>query len=144
MVLSYPAKLGNAFYVLPQGKKKPPVLTRAELPTNRGAKIAWALSFIGGEKCMASETDFYKKYDQLLKEDSIRNIAVFSKYTRYALVIADKHVTTIDPERTKVKKNNPVLAWIADDITLDELNAILDYYDSHKKLPCPKEFFYLM
>lgn len=145
IVLSQPAKLGNAFYLVPQGQKKPPLLTRAELPTTRGAKIAWALSFIGDEKMMNSQADFYTTYDILVKEDIIRNIALTTKYGSYAIAIADKHIINVkQPEKSKVKKNNPVLAWIADDISYEDLNHLLDEYAKRRSLPCPKEFFFLL
>lgn len=144
VVLSQPAHLGEAFYIQPQGLKKIPIVSRAELPANRGAKIAWALSFIGDDKCMKSEADFYNKYDQLLKEDIIRNIAAFTKYGQYAIVIADKSVFNATLGRNKLKSRNPVLAWISDDISLESLRELLEKYESRKKLPCNKELFYLL
>lgn len=132
------AKLGDAFYVHAQGQKKPPIISFPEMPEARGAKIAWVLSYIGNEKYMSSEIDFYDTYHNLIQTDSITNVAVFAKYGRFAVVLADRHF----PEKGKVKKNNPVLAWIADDITREELNYLLDRYDSRKKLPCPRDFFY--
>ena len=132
------AKLGDAFYVHAQGQKKPPIISFPEMPEARGAKIAWVLSYIGNEKYMSSEIAFYDTYHNLIQTDSITNVAVFTKYGRFADVLADRHL----PEKGKVKKNNPVLAWIADDITREELNYLLDRYDSRKKLPCPRDFFY--
>lgn len=132
------AKLGDAFYVHAQGQKKPPIISFPEMPEARGAKIAWVLSYIGNEKYMSSEIAFYDTYHNLIQTDSITNVAVFTKYGRFAVVLADRHF----PEKGKVKKNNPVLAWIADDITREELNYLLDRYDSRKKLPCPRDFFY--
>ena len=132
------AKLGDAFYVHAQGQKKPPIISFPEMPESRGAKIAWVLSYIANEKYMSSEIAFYDTYHNLIQTDSITNVAVFTKYGRFAVVLADRHF----PEKGKVKKNNPVLAWIADDITREELNYLLDRYDSRKKLPCPRDFFY--
>lgn len=144
MVISQPAMLGQAFYIIPQGQKNAPLVTKAEIPTNRGGKIAWALSFIGADKCMPSENAFYETYDKLVKEDSIMNIASFISYGKYAIVIADKYKHNDNPEKCKVKKNNPVLAWISDDIPLWALNELLDKYESRRRLPCPKEFFYIL
>lgn len=132
------AKFGDTFYIHAQGQKKPPIISFPEMPESRGAKIAWVLSFIGNEKYMSSEKDFYNTYQKLVKTDSITNIAFFTKYGRFSIVIADRHL----PEKGKVKKNNPVLAWIADDITREELNSLLDKYESRKRLPCPRDFFY--
>lgn len=144
VILSQPARLGNAFYIQPQGLKKPPIITQAELPTNRGAKIAWALSFIGEEKCLSSQADFYEAYDQLVKNDIITNIAVFTKYGEYAIAIADKTTFNVALGKDKIKKNNPILAWISDSISLESLQELLEKYESRKKLPCSKEFFYLL
>lgn len=144
VVLSHPAHLGNAFYIQPQGLKKAPIINRAELPSNRGAKIAWALSFIGNEKCMSSEADFYSMYDQLVKENIISNIATFTKYGEYAIVIADKSTFNATLGKNKVRKNNPVLAWISDNISLESLRELLEKYETRKKLPCNQEFFYLL
>lgn len=137
-VNSQEAKLGDTFYIHAQGQKKPPIISFPEMPTPRGTKIAWILSFIGAEKYMTSEKDFYDAYQKLIQTNSITNTAVFTKYGRFAVVIADRHI----PEKGKVKKNNPVLAWIADDLTREELNSLLDKYELRKKLPCPREFFY--
>lgn len=144
VVLSHPARLGEAFYIQPQGKNVIPNVYRTELPTNRGAKIAWALSFIGDDKCMNSEADFYNTYDQLVKEDIIRNIATFTQYGQYAIAIADKYVFNATLGMYKLKNKIPVLAWISDDITLESLRELLEKYESRKKLPCNKEFFYLL
>ena len=144
VVLSQPAQLGNAFYIQPQGLDKVPVVTRAELPASRGAKIAWALSFIGDDKCMTTEASFYENYDKLVKQDIITNIAAFTKFGQYAIVLADKTQFNVSLGKNKVKKNNPVLAWISDDITLESLHELLERYESRKKIPCNKEFFYLL
>lgn len=144
VVLSQPAQLGNAFYIQPQGLDKIPVVTRAELPANRGAKIAWALSFIGEDKCKNTEASFYETYDQLVKQDIITNIAAFTKFGQYAIVLADKTMFNATLGKNKIKRNNPVLAWISDDITLESLHELLERYESRKKIPCSKEFFYLL
>lgn len=143
-VHSREAKLGDVFYIQFQGQKKPPIITFPELPEKRGEKIAWTLAFIGSEKYVATEADFYNTYNQLVKTDTITNIAVFTKYGRFSIVIADKHIHSDVPEKAKVKKNNPVLAWIADDITREELTSLLDKYESRKKLPCSRDFFYYL
>lgn len=132
------AKLGEVFYVTAQGQKKPPVISFPKMPESRGEKIAWVLSFIGDEKYMKTEAEFYSTYQELIQSNSITNTAVFTKYGRFAVALADKHL----PEKNKVKANNPVLAWISDDITREELNSLLDRYEVRKKLPCSRDFFY--
>ena len=135
---SHKTTLGTAFYVHPQGQKKLPIINFPKMPESRGEKIAWFLSFIGDEKYVSTEEEFYNMYEKLLHDETITNMSVFIKYGRFSIIIADRHL----PEKNKTKKNNPVLAWITDDITRQELNDLFDKYESVKNLPCARKFFY--
>ncbi len=144
MVISYPANIGDAFYIQPTGEKEAPIVKRADLPTNRGAKIAWALSFIGEEKCMPTQDAFFKKYQELIDGESIFNVFTQKKHNRFAFLIADTYASKANSSGIIQRNcNSPILAWFADDLTTGELNEILNGYAFKKKLPCPREFFYL-
>ena len=145
MVLSHPAHLGEAYYVLPQGDNVP-LVERKSIPSNRGAKLAWALSFIGEDKCVKSEADFYSQFDYLVGTDTITNIAAFTKYGKYGIILANKHILseTAPNGRSKVIINTPILAWISDTISFEDLTDLLNKYSSRIPLPCNKEFFYLL
>ena len=145
LILSHPAHFGEAFCI-DIDKEDNVQLTKTSLPTKRGEKIAWALSFVGNEKCKASEAEFYAQYEELVNSNAITNIAVFSKFNRYAIVIADMHfpMQTAANGKAAVVHGVPVLAWICDDITAEELAEILSKYSIRNRLPCSKEFFYLL
>ena len=145
MILSHPARFGEAFSIL-FDKEDNIQLSKTSLPTKRGEKIAWALSFVGEEKCKTSESDFYNKYEELVKSNLITNIAVYSQFGRYALVVADMHfpMQTAPNGKEAVVRGVPVLAWISDDITHEELTKLLNQYSVRNILPCSKEFFYLI
>lgn len=145
IILSHPAHFGEAFCI-EFDKENNIQLSKTSLPTKRGEKIAWALSFVGKEKCKASEADFFKTYEELVNSDLITNIAVFSKFGRYALAVADMHfpMQMAPNGRHAVVHGAPVLAWISDDITSEELTELLSKYSVRNRLPCSKEFFYLL
>lgn len=145
MILSQPAHLGEAYFVSIQ-KDGTPCVERAKIPTQKGAKLAWALSFIGDDKCARSESDFYDRFNSLVGSGSITNIAVFSKHGQYGFALANLHIPDeIAPNgRPKVITNTPVLAWISDTISGEFLTELLDKYASRKPLPCNKELFYLL
>ena len=145
LILSHPAHLGEAFCI--QFDDENDIhLSKTSLPTKRGEKIAWALSFVGDEKCMKSESEFFSKYEELVNTNAITNIAIFSKFNRYAIAIADMHFPLpIAPNGSStVVHGVPVLAWISDDITSVELAELLSKYSVRNRLPCSKEFFYLL
>lgn len=145
LILSHPAHFGEAFCIQFDDESNIQ-LSKISLPSKRGEKIAWALSFVGDEKCKASQSEFYEKYEELVNSNTITNIAVFSKFNRYSIAIADMHIPLeIAPNgRETVVHGVPVLAWISDDITPEDLSELLDKYSVRNRLPCSKEFFYLL
>ena len=145
LILSYPAHFGEAFCIQFDDENNIQ-LSKTALPTKRGEKIAWALSFIGNEKCKTSESDFYTRYEELVNSNVITNTAVFSKLNRYAIAMADMHfpLQTAPNGKAAVAHGVPVLAWISDDITSEELAELLNKYSVRNRLPCSKEFFYLL
>lgn len=135
------AKVGDSFFVLPCGTKKAPKVNAVELPETRGARIAWALSFVGESKYVSKEEDFWNRYQQIAQECDLKNSIYLIKNEVYALCIADKLVDSKKPQsKPKVKIKNPILAWISDDITSSEIDELLERFTKERALFCPAEY----
>ena len=142
---SRPANIGDSFYVIPSGSKKAPKVNKAELPKSRGARIAWALSFVGDNKFATSEKDFWTKYQELHSENLIYNAVYLLNPGVYALCIADRITEPVKVlGKPKVKPKNPVVAWISDNITSDELDELIERFTLERKVFCPAEFVKLL
>ena len=142
---SRPASIGDSFYLIPSGTKKAPKVTKAELPESRGARIAWALSFVGDNKFAASEKDFWERYQELTSEKLIYNAVYLLNPGVYALCIADRITESAKVQsKPKVKPKNPVIAWISDDITSDEIDELLERFTKERNLFCPAEYLKLL
>ena len=135
------AKIGDSFYIIPCGSKKAPTVTAVELPKTRGARIAWALSFIGESKYVNEEKEFWNRYQQISKDCTLMNSIYLLNPSVYALCIADrvadsKRVTS----KPKIKPKNPILAWISDDISDSEIDELVDRFTRIRTLFCPIEY----
>ena len=73
MTDSRAANIGDSFFILPCGTKKAPTVTAVDLPKTRGAKIAWALSFVGESKYVKEEKDFWNRCQEISKEFDLSN-----------------------------------------------------------------------
>lgn len=142
---SRPASIGESFYIIPSGTKKAPKVTKADLPKTRGARIAWALSFVGENKYATSEKEFWTRYQALNAESLIYNAVYLLNPGVYALCIADRITESVKVKSTpKVKPKNPVVAWISDTITSDEIDELLERFSQERKVFCPTEFVKLL
>ena len=142
---SRPANLGDSFYIIPCGTKKAPKVCMAELPQTRGARIAWALSFVGENKYVANEKDFWIRYQELYSQNLIYNAIYLLNPGIYALCIADRVTEPIKAHgKAKVKPKNPIVAWISDNITSDELDELIERFTQERKLFCPSEYVKLL
>ena len=142
---SRPAKIGDSFYIIPSGAKKAPKVNQAELPPTRGARIAWALSFVGESKYAATEKDFWFRYQELVSDKLIYNAIYLLNPGIYALCIADRITEPAKIKGTpKVKSNNPVIAWISDNIASSEIDELLERFTKERKLFCPEEYVKLL
>lgn len=141
LVDSRTANIGNSFFIIPLGSKKVPQVKEAEMPATKGAKIAWALSFIGESKFVAEEKNFWKRYQEIAAENTLHNTMYLLNPGVYALCIADR---VVDSQRVlskpKVKLKNPVLAWISDDITDDEIDELVERFSLEREIFCPVEY----
>ena len=135
------AKIGDSFFILPCGTKKAPKVEAVELPKNRGAKIAWALSFVGESKYVSEEKDFWNRYQQISKEFELMNSIYLLNPGVYALCIADRVADSKKAlSKPKIKVKNPILAWISNDITDSQIEEMLERFTKERSLFCPKEF----
>ena len=65
---SHEASIGDCFFVTSNGSKKLPTVVKAELPNSRGAKIAWALSFVGENKYVENGNEFWNRCQKISDE----------------------------------------------------------------------------
>ena len=138
---SRPAAIGDSFFILPCGTKKAPKVTAVELPATRGARIAWALCFIGESKYVNDEKDFWNRYQQISKESVLMNTIYLTNPGVYALCIADKVADSKKAlSKPKIKLKNPILAWISDEITTDQIDEMLERFTKERALFCPEEY----
>lgn len=135
------AKIGDSFFIIPCGTQKAPKVNATELPNSRGAKIAWALSFVGKNKYVNEEKAFWDCYQQISKESTLMNAIYLLNPGVYALCIADRVADSQKfMSKPKVKLRNPILAWISDDITSDQIDELLERFTKERALFCPKEY----
>lgn len=135
------AKIGDSFFILPCGTKKAPKVYAVELPKTRGAKIAWALSFVGESKYANEEKDFRSRYQQISEEFDLMNSVFLLNPGVYALCIADRVADSKKAlSKPKIKVKNPILAWISDDITDSQIDELLERFKKERDLFCPEEY----
>ena len=135
------AKIGDSFFILPCGTKKAPKVNAVELPQTRGAKIAWALSFVGESKYVSEEKNFWSRYQQISKEFDLMNSVFLTNPGVYALCIADRVADSKKAlSKPKIKVKNPILAWISDDITDSQIDEMLERFKKERALFCPEEY----
>lgn len=139
------AKIGDSFFILPSGQKIAPKVTAVELPKTRGARIAWALSFVGEGKYVNEEKDFFNRYQQISKEVDLMNPVYLMESGVYALCIADRVADSKKAmSKPKIKAKNPILAWISDDITSLQIDEMLEKFKKERALFCPEEYLKLI
>lgn len=123
-----PAKVGECYSFYTKGFREVPVIKKKILPTGRGNQIAWALSF-NKKKITHDYRDFLMKFETYnSQKNGCLNLA--SAPNRYGLII----------ERKPNGKAKPLLIFLEDDLTQDELHSLVRTYQIFKKLYCPEEF----
>ncbi len=127
------ATAGECFYVQPNGQKKQPTITKASMPSSRGAKIMWALDFIQSQKQASSFKDFKKQFSKATQNFSEEDIFYSISKDRYAFVLGKQ--TTKNGVKFK-----PLLAWVADDLEPLEMNHLISDYTQYKKIHCGEGF----
>ena len=140
---TYPAKIGDTFYVYASGKSKSPRVKKDDVK-DRGERIARALSFSSKQQYAASEREFLETFHKLSDGGYISNAYVYQQIGDFAILIADY---TYQSEKAKaqgipakIKLRNPVLAWINPEICDQDLKDLIDFYEKVKPLPCPRGF----
>lgn len=144
LVDNQPATVGDCMYIIPHGEKKAPNVEKAKLPESRGARIAWALSFIGTVKYAESLEEFFEKYQSILADPNVRNHMYELKSGCFAFLIADKVVESNKAKAApKLKQSCPLLAWIADDISNEDLSDLCTRFSKYRSIYCPLEYLNL-
>ena len=111
------AHIGEGYYVQPRGKK-PPVLNRTFL--TRGQKASALLSI----EAANSYKEYIRKADILTKKYGKSNLCSVCFEQRYGFVL----LTNATVRNKKSQKLKPLLAWVSDDITPDELHELAIVY----------------
>ena len=133
-VITVPAKVGDSFYITPNGRKVPR-FEKVVFPEKRGEKIAWCLSFIGEKKLANSYEDFYQKLDKKLQEDSHR-LGYACDKGNYGIAF------DFSQAPNKIK---PALCFVDDNIDKDTLRSLYYVYLGFRRNSyCPEEFFMLL
>lgn len=125
------AAIGECFIVTPRGKKKP-IVEKVTMPSTRGKRIAWALSFSNDTKHADSVADFLTRSDKLLYECSSISIQIADN-NAYALMFARRKGS----QKTTLK---PVLAYVSDTISQQGLEKLMTDYRRHHPISCPEAF----
>lgn len=126
-----PAKVGDMFWIYPQGSKKPPKIEQAKMPDKRGEKISWALSFKNELSRTSSLEDFCKQTNPL---PTTGKGSVTVQRSSYAFMMTEK-------ENGKL---SPALSWVSDDISKAEIKELIKDYTLFGKLFCPEEFILVL
>lgn len=134
------AKIGDAFDLTVRTKNSP-VITPIELPATRGARIAWALSFVEEEKLAHSYQDFFKRYDDVKNAYESEHYFMEAKPEAYAFLLAKKNPGKKSKKSTRLK---PLFVWISDAISQDDLELLIRKYKSYRKLSLPEEYLYTL
>lgn len=141
---SYPAELGESFYVHVYGKRRVPAIVKADMPENRGDKILWALSFAQSEKRTSSLKEFFKLQQNFLCKHHFDSSFVLFCCNSYAF-----HLTKRPPKmgkglKAKNPKFKPQLGWCCDNISKEELDDFIKKYQCYRKIYVPIEFIYVL
>lgn len=109
------AKVGDSFYIQPKGLTKLPVIVKAELPSLRGERIAWCLSFCDKKKYANSYQEFIKVSDELIENGSFEQIFCKTKTSFAFLIVCDNSKC-----KNGIPKNS--LNWLGFQMRLQILN----------------------
>ncbi len=133
LIESIDAVPGECYYVQPRGQIKQPTIEKAQMPSERGKKILWALDFVQSKKHAMSYEDFENRFCQVAESYKPERTFVETKKDCYAFILGEK--------KTKNgKKIQPIFAWVADDISKDDLECLISAYCKYRRIHCGEEF----
>lgn len=134
------ASPGELFHVQVFGHEKKPLLRKGNMPSGRGNKILWALSFAEPEKRASSEEDFYENQPKIEESYGSDVTIMHSKKGSYAIFLAKKHPQPGKGRRSRQIKYKPCLGWCSDTISDEDLQNLIREFRRYRKIYCPVEF----
>ncbi len=133
LIESADAVPGECFYVQPHGQIKYPTMEKAQMPSERGKKILWALDFVQSKKHALSYEDFENRLYQVAESYKPEQIFFETKTGSYAFMLGEK--------KTKNGiKMQPLFAWVSDDISNEDLDNLIHAYCKYRRIHCGEEF----
>lgn len=139
-----PAKLGESYHVQVFGHEKNPVVKKADMPDNRGARILWALSFVEPEKRVSSEKDFFQRQASIEAEYASEVSIIHYLKDGYAFFLAKKRPQPGKGRKSHQTKYKPCLGWCSDDISEENLKDLVQKFRKYRKIYCPVEFLFVI
>ena len=121
------AELGECYKIINEDGQL--VVTKQEVPDTVSGKVARILSFDQGKICDSNE-DFLKRTESLRSVYPGRNFIIDMVPGSYGFMVAKK------------KDRNfyaPLLLWVDEDISKDELKKLLKRYKKYRKIYFPKK-----
>ncbi len=134
------AKIGDAFSFTPMCRT-PPEIFPIELPTSRGERIAWALSFIEEETHAHSYKDFFKRYSDVRIAYDSTEYFLEAKPEIYAFMLAKKNPGKNKKRSSRIK---PLFIWISDTISDVNLMQLITTYETYRSINLPVEYLYVL
>ena len=134
------AKLGDAFSFTPMSRH-PPVISPISLPSSRGERIAWALSFVEEETHAHSYEDFFKRYSDVRLTYNSDEYFLEARPEAYAFMLARKN-----PGKNKKRAGRlkPLFVWISDTISEKDLGLLIEKYESYRSIHLPPEYLFVL
>ncbi len=129
------ASIGECFYISHNGMNKAPSVIRAEMPKSRGQKIAWSLSFSTKASNVTSFDEFWKAIRDY-KEKTSKDVILTVKKDVYGIALVQNA-----PGKHLLK---PLVAYVADNISQENLKQLIKDFTDYRPLFCPPEFLSLL
>lgn len=132
------AKPGDAFQVFSVGQHSSPVIEKVRQPLERGERIAWALCFQERLARTSSYQEFLDTYQKVMNAYPSEKYFIEECPEAYAFVLATKPKNPKKPNKPEKKK--PLLAWVSDDISDENLDKLIEAINKYRKISAPIEF----
>lgn len=132
------AKLGDAFQVFPSGQHTPPTVEKVRQPSDRGERIAWALCFHERSARTSSYQEFLDTYQKIMEAYPSEKYFIEEIPEVFAFVLAKKPKCPNKPNKPEKKK--PLLAWVSDDISGENLDKLIAAITQYRNISAPIEF----
>ena len=141
---TFDAQIGNTFHAYPKSKKKKNItVQKVDMPAERGQKIAFALGFqVETTRCNSFE-EFVERTPDAMKD--IETTAFSSEHWAgaYSFLLAKRSVSA--PNATpKSQRNKPLLIWISDDITAEQLDELINQMIQYRTVAVPSEYLHIL